>query len=130
MDSLPPNVAESFDSQMIESLTRDTSVVVFQAGIIISDDSLNSLNFLFENDDSIPVDTSNYHRNQEEEMNDDHEEFVLGADMSGSGFDKDVILSLVFTKLVAKLQTSKSGVKWKSIDKESLKKKFACAQTN
>lgn len=101
MDSLPPNVAVSFDSQMIESLTRDTSVVVFQAGIIISDDSLISLNSLFENDDSIPVDTSNYHRNQEEEMNDDHEEFVLGADMSGTGFDKDVILSLVFTKLVA-----------------------------
>lgn len=65
MDSLPPNVAESFDSQMIESLTRDTSVVVFQAGIIISDDSLISLNSFFENDDSIPVDTSNFHRNQE-----------------------------------------------------------------
>lgn len=59
MDSLPPNVAESFDSHMIESLTRDTSEVASQAGSILSEDSLIDLNFLFENEESIPVDTSN-----------------------------------------------------------------------
>lgn len=96
MDSLPPNVAESFDSQMIESLTKDDSVGASQAGSILSDDSLIGLNSLFENDESIPVDTNNNYKNQEEEkMNDDHEELVLGADMSGTGSDMNVISSLV-----------------------------------
>lgn len=62
-------------------------------------------------------------------MNDNHEEFVSGADMPGTGSEKDVISNLVLTKVVAKLQRSKSGIKQKSIDKESLKKNFACAQT-
>lgn len=108
MDSLPPNVAESFDSQMIESLTRDTSEVASQAGSILSEGSLIDLNFLFENEESIPVDTSNNCKNQEEEMN---EEFVSGADMPGTGSEKDVISNLVLTKVVAKLQRSKSGIK-------------------
>lgn len=111
MDSLPPNVAESFDSHMIESLTRDTSEVASQAGSILSEDSLIDLNFLFENEESIPVDTSNNCKNQEEEMNDNHEEFVSGADMPGTGSEKDVISNLVLTKVVAKLRRSKSGIK-------------------
>lgn len=44
---------------MIMILTRDTSEVASQAGSILSEDSLIDLNFLFENEESIPVDTSN-----------------------------------------------------------------------